>query len=252
MYAILYIQGAGLSRRHGGLSCNQPGIAPDAINRLLQKRDVVSRFSRIARISIATVKKNYVLIDYENVQPAAMEALEREHFHVIVFVGASQAKVTYEVADVMQRMGERAAYIKISGNGSNALDFHIAYYIGELASSEPDACFHIVSKDAGFDPLVQHLKSRKVRVGRVKSVNDLPLIKAASSISAADRVSAVVTNLKQRESSRPRTVKTLGGTINALFQKKLTESEVEEIIAELTRRGIVLVNQTKVAYALPA
>jgi uncharacterized LabA/DUF88 family protein len=198
------------------------------------------------------MKKNYVLIDYENVQPAAMEALEREHFHVIVFVGASQAKVTYEVADVMQRMGERAAYIKISGNGSNALDFHIAYYIGELASSEPDACFHIVSKDAGFDPLVQHLKSRKVRVGRVKSVNDLPLIKAASSISAADRVSAVVTNLKQRESSRPRTVKTLGGTINALFQKKLTESEVEEIIAELTRRGIVLVNQTKVAYALPA
>ena len=72
------------------------------------------------------MKKDYVLIDYENVQPTAIEALEHEHFHVIVFVGASQAKVTYEVASVLQRMGERASYIKIAGNGSNALDFHIA------------------------------------------------------------------------------------------------------------------------------
>jgi len=46
----------------------------------------------IARKEESAVKNNYVLIDYENVQPAAMEALEREHFHVIVFVGATQAR----------------------------------------------------------------------------------------------------------------------------------------------------------------
>src|SRR5690606_39133200 len=115
------------------------------------------------------------------VQPAAMEALEREHFHVVVFVGASQAKVTYEVASALQRMGERAAYIKIAGNGSNALDFHIAYYIGELSAKEPDAYFHVVSRDTGFDPLIQHLKSRKISASRVKAVSDLPLVKAAAS-----------------------------------------------------------------------
>jgi hypothetical protein len=32
------------------------------------------------------VKKNHVLIDYENVQPDIMSALEKEHFSVIVFV----------------------------------------------------------------------------------------------------------------------------------------------------------------------
>jgi hypothetical protein len=206
----------------------------------------------IARKEESAVKNNYVLIDYENVQPAAMEALEREHFHVIVFVGATQAKVTYEVASVLQRMGERAAYIKIAGNGRNALDFHIACYIGQLSVMEPDAYFHIVSKDTGFDPLIEHLMSKKISASRVKAVTDLPLVKAASSKSSSDRVSAVVANLTQRGAARPRTMKTLSSTINALFQKSLSEAQIEGIISELTTKGIVVVNQSKVSYAIPS
>jgi len=197
------------------------------------------------------MKKDYVLIDYENVQPTAIEALEHEHFHVIVFVGASQAKVTYEVASVLQRMGERASYIKIAGNGSNALDFHIAYYIGQLATNEPDAYFYIVSKDTGFDPLLQHLKSKKINARRVKNVTDLPLVKVAASKSKPDRVSVVITNLTQRGDSNPRTLKTLASTINALFQKSLSKAEVEDIISELTKKGVVVINQSKVSYILP-
>jgi len=79
-----------------------------------------------------------------------MAVLDKEHFKVIVFIGANQVKVSFEVASVLQRMGERAEYIKITGNGSNALDFHVAFYIGQLAAKEPEAYFHIVSKDTGF------------------------------------------------------------------------------------------------------
>lgn len=197
------------------------------------------------------MKNSYVLIDYENVQPAAMVALEREHFHVIVFVGAGQAKVTYEVASVLQRMGERASYIKIASSGKNALDFHIAYYIGHLSAKEPEAHFHIVSKDTGFDPLIQHLKSRKISVGRVKAVTDLPLAKVVSAKPASDRVSVVVANLVRLGSSKPRALKTLRRTINAMFQKSLSEAEVENIIAELSRKGVVVVNQSRVSYAMP-
>lgn len=39
----------------------------------------------------------------------------------------------------MQALGEQAGYVEIAGSGPNALGFHIAYYIGELASKEPDA-----------------------------------------------------------------------------------------------------------------
>ena len=197
------------------------------------------------------MKKNYVFIDYENVQPETMAALEREHFSVLVFVGANQAKVTYEVASVLQRMGDRAAYIKIAGNGGNALDFHIAYYIGQLAAKEPDSYFHIVSKDTGFDPLLQHLKSKNVSASRVKSISDLPLVKVAASKSPSERVSAVIANLAKSGAAKPRTLKTLASAINALFQKSLTEAEVEHMIAELTKKGVVVVNQSKVSYVLP-
>lgn len=196
------------------------------------------------------MNKNYVLIDYENVQPDAMAALEREHFIVLVFVGANQAKVTYEVASVLQRMGDRADYIKIDGSGKNALDFHIAYYIGRLSAKEPEAHFLIVSKDTGFDPLIRHLKSKKISVSRIKSIADLPSSKKATSKSAPDRISTVIANLKHRGASNPRTLKTLASTINALFQKSLSAAEVDGIIADLKKKGIVVVNQTKVSYVL--
>ncbi|HEX6293439.1 MAG TPA: PIN domain-containing protein [Herpetosiphonaceae bacterium] len=193
-----------------------------------------------------------MLIDYENVQPAALMALDQEHFKVIVFVGSGQAKITFEVASVLQRMGSRGEYVKISGNGSNALDFHIAFYIGQLAAREPDAYFHIISKDTGFDPLIQHLKSKKVQACRSPDVCDIPIVRAANSKSPAEKLAVIVTNLQQRGSAKPRTVKTLSSTINALFQKQLSEEEVASLLRELQKQGIITVKDTRISYALPA
>ena len=197
------------------------------------------------------MKSNFVLIDYENVQPEAMSALVEEHFNVIVFVGANQAKVSFDVASALQQLGDRAQYIKISGNGSNALDFHIAFYIGELASRHPNAFFHIVSKDTGFDPLIQHLKTRKILASRSKSVVDIPIVKAASSKSPSERIEIVVADLKRRGAAKPRTVKTLSSTIQAIFQKQLSDEEVTGLVSGLNKKGIVKISGTKVAYSLP-
>lgn len=197
------------------------------------------------------MKTNYVLIDYENVQPEAMAVLAQEHFKVIVFVGANQAKVTFEVASALQQMGDRAEYVKITGNGSNALDFHIAFYIGVLAGIEPDAYFHIVSKDTGFDPFIQHLKAKKILACRSKDVTDIPIVKAANSKSPADRVAVVIADLKRRGTSRPRAVKTLSSTISGIFQKQISDQDVASLIATLQKQGVVIVNGTKVTYSLP-
>jgi uncharacterized protein YcgL (UPF0745 family) len=197
------------------------------------------------------VKKNYVLIDYENVQPEAIAALGKENFSVIVFVGSKQDKVKFDVVSVLQSMGERGSYVKISDSGKNALDFHIAYYIGQLVAKEPEANLYILSKDTGFDSLLKHLKGKNVSANRVKSVADLPHGKVSASKPVPDRVSVVIANLEQSGASRPRTLKTLGSTINGWFQKSLSDKEVSAIIAELTKRGIVVVNQTKVSYVLP-
>jgi len=102
---------------------------------------------------------NYILIDFENVQPKNMEVLSQHSFKIIIFVGENQTKLPYDLVAGIQKIGSDAMYIKIAGNGKNVLDFHIAYYIGKLAAEEPGAYFHIISKDTGFDPLIKHLRA---------------------------------------------------------------------------------------------
>lgn len=197
------------------------------------------------------MRTNYVLIDFENVQPQSLEQLEHDHFKLLVFVGASQTRLPFEVAASLQRLGARAEYIKISGNGSNALDFHIAYYIGRLAAEDPSAYFHIISRDMGFDPLIQHLKSKKVFAGRVKSIADIPLVKASNSKSPEERIEVVLAKLQRLKASKPRTVKTLSSTIAGLFQKQLLEGEVDVLIQSLVKLRHLSIADTKVTYTLP-
>jgi hypothetical protein len=197
------------------------------------------------------VATNYVLIDFENVQPKNLELLTKHPFKVFVFVGASQTKVPFDLADSMQLLGNSAKYIKITGNGRDALDFHIAYYVGELAGKDPDAHFNIISKDKGFDPLIQHLKSREIQVKREKDIAEIPILRVPITTSDDEKISAIVKNLGGRGQSRPRKVRTLENTINTLFTKKLDKSELASIIRELQKRKLIVVNQGNVSYKLP-
>lgn len=197
------------------------------------------------------MRTNYVLIDFESVQPETLEQLAHDHFKLLVFVGATQKKVPFEFAASLQQLGARAEYVKISGSGPNALDFHIAYYIGQLAAQDESAYFHIVSNDSGFDPLIQHLKSKKVFAGRIKDVADIPFVKASNSKSPVERIEVVLDKLRQMKVAKPRTVKTLSSTIGSLFQKRLAEEEVAALVQELVRRGCLTVSGTKITYALP-
>jgi hypothetical protein len=197
------------------------------------------------------MRTNYVLIDYENVQSQDLSALKQDHFRIIVFVGARQTKIPFETAAELQQMGSNAEYVKISGTGPNALDFHIAFYIGQLAEKDPEAYFHIVSKDAGFDPLLDHLKTRKLHAFRVKTVGDIQLLKAGKAKSTSDRIAVIVDYLHRRGAAKPRTVTTLTSTIGALFMKQLSPDEIGALMTALQARGYVSVVGNKVSYSLP-
>jgi hypothetical protein len=194
---------------------------------------------------------NYVLIDFENVQPRNLELLTIHPFKVFVFVGASQTKVPFDLADSMQLLGNDAKYIKISGNGQNALDFHIAYYVGEMATKDPGAHFHIISKDKGFDQLIAHLQSRKINVRRVTDLAQIPVLRVSNTTSNDEKIAAIVKNLGGRGQSRPRKVRTLENTINTLFMTKLDKAELSSLIKELQKRKLIVVNQSNVSYKLP-
>ncbi|MFO1528461.1 MAG: hypothetical protein U1F77_01715 [Kiritimatiellia bacterium] len=52
--------------------------------------------------------------------------------------------------------------------------------------------------------------------------------------------------------SRPRRVKTLKNTLNSFFKMSLSEPELDALISNLQSSGYVIVEDTKVSYALPA
>lgn len=194
------------------------------------------------------MKNNYILIDFENVQPGNLAILKGHTFKLIVFVGASQKAVPYEFATALQALGENAGYKKITGTGSNALDFHIAFYIGEFAATDPNAYFHIISRDRGFDPLVTHLRERKIFAVRHSDIAKIPFVRFSSAKTLDEKIDAIVSSLRSRTSSRPRKLKTLSGTLNALFMKTLDQAEQTAITMELKRRGHIIMDGQSVSY----
>ena len=123
--------------------------------------------------------------------------------------------------------------------------------MGELSTQEPEAYFHIISKDTGFDPLIKHLKTRKIRIHREKDLAEIPILQMSTATSNDEKVSAIVKNLAGRGQSRPRKVKTLANTINSLFTQKLQEKELKAIINTLQQKKYIVVNDGNVSYKLP-
>ena len=189
------------------------------------------------------MQTNYVLIDYESVQPEGVSALKQDHFRVIVFVGARQTKIPFETVAALQQMGSNAEYVKISGTGPNALDFHIAFYIGQLAERDPEAYFYVISKDAGFDPLLDYLKTHKLGALRVKTVREIPVLKAGNPRSTADRIAVIVDDLHKRGAAKPRKlgalrVKTARGIpLLKAGKARSTADRIAVIVDDLHKRG---------------
>ena len=194
-------------------------------------------------MSLATT---YILIDYENVQPTDLTAIGKGPFKVKLFVGANQTKIPISFAVAIQRMGENAEYVQLESTGPNALDFHIAYYVGRISAVEPKAAFQIISNDAGFDPLIAHLKAKGISVQRSVSIS--------SAVSAPDLDSwfeIVVDHLARQNGSKPTSKKTLLNLIRTLFKNKLDEGEINLLLRTLCDRKIVRIEESRVGYEIP-
>jgi hypothetical protein len=201
---------------------------------------------------VIIVKTNYLLLDYENIHPKNLSLLSGYPFKVLVFAGENQTKVPLELAAALQPFGEDVKYITISGNGRHALDFHIAFTIGELSKEDPERCFHIISKDTGFDPLIKHARKKNIHVYRLKDIADIPLLRQSNVKTTQEKVDAIIENFAVRGSALPRKEKTLANTINVIFQKALKEAELELLIQELNKQGHISIENGKITYHLPS
>ena len=197
------------------------------------------------------MKNNYIMIDMENVVPDNLELLDQEWVKVFLFVGKNQTKLPISMVKAIQRLGSRTQYVEMSGTGHNALDFHIAFYIGRIAATDKDAYFHIISKDTGFDPLIDHLKQEHVFADRVAKIEEIPALIQVRIVSKPlpERISFAKERLLKPNAPRPRTRKTLTSHIAAMFLKALPDADISNIIDGLFNDGSIRENGKRLVYS---
>ncbi|WP_437194143.1 PIN domain-containing protein [Planctomicrobium sp. SH527] len=196
------------------------------------------------------MKTHYILVDFENVKPKNIDLLKNSSCKLMVFVGPQQSKIPVSMALAIQSLGDNAEYLLLESSGKNSLDFLIAYYIGKLLVTSPQARFSIISKDTGFDSLISFLKAKKFAVDRCTSIEEIVTLKRPPQGISNVHVEKVITNLSQRNGSKPKSPKTLRSTLHAMFNKELSDKQLNELISQLRHRGIVKIEGTQVTYAL--
>lgn len=217
-------------------------------------------------ISSPEAQRNlYVLIDYENVGAEPLPELEKGRLRVFVFTGKLQKQLSAEwLATVSERVARSCGefrVVPVLEQGKNALDFVLAFTLGQLVRDDPRGCFQIFSKDTGYDALVKYLRgTRQVEVKRmgpvVQKVALAPKPKIKPAVKKLDpelekRIGMVNETLEKRGTSRPATVKTLESTLEAFFKTKkepLSEAQLKELLQALESRGLIKVTSTKVTY----
>jgi len=197
------------------------------------------------------MKLNFVLIDFESLQPKNLDLLRGGPNRIKIFVGANQAKLSSDIAMTIQTFGADAEYIRIDGNGKNALDFHIAFHLGRLAKEHPDSSFYVISHDGGFDPLIRHINAQKITCRRLESVEEMAPAKVNKPLSIGEKCDLIIAKLTKSKTNRPRKEKTLLSFINAQFAGNLAEDDVKKIVELLVKRQVTIIEANKVQYQLP-
>jgi hypothetical protein len=192
-----------------------------------------------------------LLVDFENVQKLDLSQVPGDA-HVRIFFGASQKSLPLEVHRAVKALGSRCVEIDIHGNGRNALDFHIAFYLGEYLTHKPTAELVILSKDKGFDPLVNHLQEQ--RRAKVRRVDALPGAFGAPTKNAPageeQPYSAVLKHLAGLQSKvLPKTRAKLVNHLVAAF-KTMPSDQIEKIVDRLIRKGQIGETEKKLTYRL--
>lgn len=204
--------------------------------------------------------KRILLVDYENVQDLALTSLP-EDVEVRLILGAKQSKLPTELVVVAQTMGECFKYVMIKGQEANAVDFCVAFYLGEYLNQDPSAECAVLSKDKkGFDPLVKHLTvDRKFKVRRVNSQKDAfpkagkqsvskPAVKPAGATPVEDPFDRIL-RLLRKEKIAPAKLKGLEGKLQCWLPQDSEQSR-RQLLQRLIDDHWVVKNGTAVTYSL--
>lgn len=117
----------------------------------------------------------YYFVDYENVHSEGIvDCSELEQGDIVYVFYTEQAKnITLDVLEQFTRRGIRLELDKAGTGAKNALDFQLSSYLGYMiAKHETEQLrYVIVSKDTGFDRLVQFWGEKGIQILRQPGIS---------------------------------------------------------------------------------
>lgn len=199
--------------------------------------------------------EKYIYIDYENMSNLKnlLPGKDKKYFF---FIGANQNKIPKSL--VIDSDEVCIKWIEIEGQGKNALDFYIAYFIAKN-DEHKDVQHFILSKDTGFDPLISYINKTKSReiVRRIITLDDIHKNEKDKNIKAnakniEQRCEKVLENLKGIQSKkRPQSERSLKAHITTCLGKDdLTDEEIQKIIDELYRKKSISKGNNRISYSI--
>lgn len=204
-----------------------------------------------------TPPEHLVFVDFENVPDIDLSGIVDQPVQVMLLLGKNQKKLDVTLVEQLQRLGKRVELVRGGASGHNALDLVISFHLGQAVRQNPQARFHIVSKDTDFDPLIAHVRSKEVVVARHTSFESLPFLVqpkktvVAAPMPAVDRRAKVIARLTNPASTnRPSTEKALRAHIKTALGKESSNAAVQDVVGELTsKHGLQIESATgKVTY----
>lgn len=200
---------------------------------------------------------NHLFVDLENVKSIDASVIGGKHLRLHVFLGPQNKKLDVEVVEKLLENAQAVQLIRIATVGRNALDFVLAYHLGQAVLADPKGYFHIVSKDAGFDALVDLLKSRHVKVKRHADWSTLHFQstpKPAAAVVApaevpkpafSEAAQKLLENLRKNLKGRPKKEKTLiAHAMNYTGKDKPdAEAKAVKVVGELKKGKLIAVDE---------
>ena len=111
-------------------------------------------------------KKNYYLVDYENVHKAGLNGIEelKRTDTVYIFYSENADSLSFELHHYLEQAKAAVHYIKVDTDGKNALDFQLSTYIGYLIGRNEHCRCYIISNDKGYHNVQDFWKSRDAKI----------------------------------------------------------------------------------------
>jgi hypothetical protein len=192
---------------------------------------------------------NHIFVDYENVHEVDPALIGAKSVSLTLLLGARQTKLDAALVEKLMEHAASVQLVRLTTSGKNALDFALAYYVGRAVMADPTGHFHIVSGDTGFDPLIEHLRSRHIQADRHD--NFIPLTTPSPAPAAAKPPSAPPEDLLTRASehlrklvtNRPKRKKTLISHLRARFDKTATDAAMLDLVNRLSKAGHITIGE---------